>query len=178
MTNENRLNPEELVKYFKDKFKTKIKNAQIKKRAAGKKKNETATIWMKVDKGAFKELIKHLCDLQFPHLAVISGNDLGKTIELIYHFSINFGKRMEEINLNISVELPKSKPEIETICDWIPGALITEREKMEMLGVKIIGIPDDRRCFLPDDFPKGVYPWRRDETGPDKLYKNLHEVKK
>ena len=80
--------------------------------------------------------------------------------------------------MNISVELPKSKPEIETICDYIPGALITEREKQEFLGVKIIGIPDDRRLFLPDDFPKGVYPWRRDETGPDKLYRNLHEVKK
>ncbi len=133
---------------------------------------------MKIEKEVFKEIIKHLINLQFPHLAVISGNDLGKTIELIYHFTVNSGTRMEEINLVFSVELPKSKPEIETICDWIPGALISEREKMEMLGVKIIGIPDDSRCFLPDDFPKGVYPWRRDETGPDKLYKNLHEVKK
>ena len=175
---EKTLTPEKLVKYFKDEFKTKIKDVKIKKRAAGKKKNETATIWMKIDKSAFKGVIEHLCKYQFPHLAVASGQDLGKTIELIYHFTVHFGKRMEEINLHISVELPKSKPEIETICDWIPGALITEREKMEMLGVKVIGIPDTRRCFLPEDFPKGVYPWRRDETGPEKYYKNLHEVKK
>ena len=178
MTKPKEITPESIVKYFKDEFKTKIMDAKIKKRAAGKKKNETATIWLKVDKSAFKGVIKHLCDLQFPHLAVASGNDLGKTIELIYHFTVNFGIRMKEINLNISVELPKTKPEIETICDYIPGALITEREKMEMLGVTIKGIPDDRRCFLPDDFPKGIYPWRRDKTGPDKLYKNLHEVKK
>jgi membrane-bound hydrogenase subunit beta len=164
MTKEKRLTSEQLVKYFKDEFKTKIKGAEIKKRAAGKKKNETVSIWMKVDKSAFKGVIKHLCDLQFPHLAIISGNDLGKT--------------MEEINLNISVDLPKSKPEIETICDYVPGALITEREKQEFLGVKIKGIPDDRRLFLPDDFPKDVYPWRRDEKGLEKLYKNLHEVKK
>ena len=178
MTKEKRLNPEETVKYFQDEFKTQIKDVKIKKRAAGTKKNETTYIWMKVEKIAFKQIIKHLYDLQFPHLSVISGNDLGDTIELIYHFTINYGKRMQETNLYFSVELPKSKPEIETICDWIPGALITEREKMEMLGVKIIGIPDDSRCFLPDDFPKDVYPWRRDETGPDKLYKNLHEAKK
>ncbi len=178
MTGEKALTAEELVKSFKDKFKTKIKDAQIKKRAYGSKKNETTNIWMKVDRVAFKDIVKHLCDLRFPHLAIASGNDLGKNIELIYHFSVNFGTRMKEINLNISVELPKSKPEIQSICDIIPGALITEREKMEMLGVKIIGIPDDRRCFLPEDFPEGVYPWRRDETGPDKLYKNLHEVKK
>ncbi len=178
MTKDKKLTPEAIVKSFKDKFKTKIKDAKIKKRPAGIKKNQTANIWMKIDKSVFKDAIKHLCDLQFPHLAVTSGNDLGKNIELIYHFTVNYGTRMEEINFNISVELPKSNPEIETICDLIPGALITEREKMEMLGVKIKGIPDDKRCFLPDDFPQGVYPWRRDETGVEKLYKNLHEVKK
>ena len=178
MTKETKLTPEKIVKSFKDEFKTKIKDAKIKKRAAGSKKNETASIWIKVDKSIFKDLIKHLCDLQYPHLAVASGNDLGKNIELIYHFTINFGTRMKESNLNISVELPKSKPEIESICEYIPGALITEREKQEFLGVKILGIPDDSRCFLPDDFPTGVYPWRRDETGSEKLYKNLHEVKK
>ena len=174
----DKLTSDKIVKSFKDEFKTKIKDVQIKERAAGSKKNKTPNIWMKVDKSAFKGLIKHLCDLQYPHLAIISGNDLGKTIELIYHFTINFGGRMEEINLNISVELPKTKPEIETICDLIPGALITEREKQEFFGVKIKGIPDDRRLFLPDDFPKDVYPWRRDEKGLEKLYKNLHEVKK
>ena len=178
MTKETKLTPEGIVKFFKDEFKTKIKDAKIKKRAAGSKKNETTSIWMKVDKSAFKGIVKSLCDLSFPHLAIISGNDLGKNIELIYHFTLNFDKRLEEINLNISVNLPKSKPEIETICDWIPGALITEREKQEFLGVKIKGIPDDRRLFLPDDFPKNVYPWRRDEKGLEKLYKNLHEVKK
>jgi len=178
MTIDKKLTPEGIVKSFKDEFKTKIKDAKIKKRSAGLKKNETASIWMKVDKSAFKDVIKHLCDLQFPHLAVTSGNDLGKNIELIYHFTVNFGSRMKEINFNISVELPKSKPDIDTISDLIPGALITEREKMEMLGIKINGIPDDKRCFLSNDIPKGVYPWRRDETGADKLYKNLHKVKK
>lgn len=173
-----KLSPEEVVKYFKDEFKTKIIDIQIRKKAAGSKKKERSSIWMKIDKSIFKPFIKHLCDLQFPHLAVVSGNDLGKTIELIYHFTLGYGTRFGETVLNVSVELPKSKPEIETICDYIPGALVTEREKQEMLGVKIIGIPDDRRLFLPDDFPEGVYPWRRDETGPEKMYKNLHEVKK
>ncbi|UCD13989.1 MAG: NADH-quinone oxidoreductase subunit C [Thermoplasmatales archaeon] len=172
------LTPEEIVKYFKDEFKTEIKDAKIKRRAAGSKKNEKATIWMKVDKIVFKKVIKHLLDLQFPHLSIISGNDLNETIELIYHFTVNYGNRLSEITFNISIDLPKSKPEIETICDYIPGALITEREKQEFLGVKIKGIPDDKRLFLRDDFPEGVYPWRRDETGPEKLYRNLHEVNK
>ncbi len=80
--------------------------------------------------------------------------------------------------MNITVELPKSKPEIESICDLIPGALITEQEKQEMLGIKVKGIPKDKRVFVSDDFPKGIYPWRKDEKGPEKMVRNLHEVKK
>ena len=178
MTEDKILTSEEIVKYFTDEFNIKIKDVKIKKRLAGIKKNETETIWMKIDKSAFKDIIKYLCELQFPHLAVVSGNDLGNSIELIYHFTLNYGNRMKETILNISVELPKSNLEIESICDLIPGALITEREKQEFLGVKVIGIPDNRRLFLPEEFPEGVYPWRKDETGPDKLYRNLHEVKK
>ena len=179
MAKGKRLTPEEIVKSFKDEFKAKIKNTRIERRTKGPLKHEFVHIWMKVDKSIFKDSVKHLATLQkYPHLAVASGNDLGKTIELIYHFSIYYGVPLGEISINISVELPKSKPEIETICDIIPGALITEREKQEMLGVTIKGIPDSRRVFLTDDFPEGVYPWRKDETGPQKLIRNLHEVKK
>lgn len=178
MATEKRLTPEEIIKYFKDEFKTNIKDINIKTKISGSQKKEAITIWMKVDKGVFKKVVKHLIALQYPHLAVVSGNDLGNIIELIYHFTLYYEYRLGEITLNISVDLPKSKPEIESICDLIPGALVTEREKMEFLGVKFKGIPDQRRLFVPEDFPKDIYPWRRDETGPDKLYKNLHEVKK
>jgi membrane-bound hydrogenase subunit beta len=177
-TPNKQLSPEEIVTYFKDKFTAKIKSVEIKKRPTGSKKKEFVNIWMKIDKSIFKNYIEHLCNLTYPHLAVCSGNDLGNQIELVYSFSIYYGKHLQEISLNVGVEVPKSKPEIETICDWIPGALITEREKQEMLGIKIIGIPDNRRLFLPDDFPKNVYPWRKDEQTKkeiEKLYKNLHE---
>jgi membrane-bound hydrogenase subunit beta len=181
-TPNKQLSPEEIVTYFKDKFTTKIKSAEIKKRATGSKKKEFVNIWMKIDKSIFKNYIEHLCTLTYPHLAVCSGNDLGNQIELVYSFSIYYGKHLQEISLNVGVEVPKNKPEIETICDWIPGALITEREKQEMLGIKIIGIPDNRRLFLPDDFPENVFPWRKDEQTKkeiEKLYKNLNEgVKK
>jgi len=178
MTDTKVLDANSVVKSFKEEFKTKIKESKIEKRSAGIKKIEYYHIWMKIDRSIFKKSIKHLCGIQFPHLAVVSGNDLGKTIELIYHFSLNHGHKNKVVSLNISVEIPKSNPTIETICDYIPGALVTEREKQEMLGVIVKGIPDSRRLFLPNDFPKNVYPWRRDEKGLDKMIRNLHEVKK
>jgi len=170
-----KLTSEEIIKYFTDKFKEKIKDARIEKRSAGSEKKEFYNIWLKIDKSIFKEAVKHLCTIQFPHLAVISGNDIGENIELVYHFSLYYGERLEEVSINISVEIPKSNLKIESICDIIPGALITEREIQEMLGVKVENIPDNRRIFLPEDFPKDVFPWRKDEKGPQKLVRDMYE---
>jgi membrane-bound hydrogenase subunit beta len=75
--------------------------------------------------------------------------------------------------LVIRVTLPKTDLTIPTITDVIPGAIFSEREVQEMMGITVTGIPDDRRLFIPEDFPKGVYPWRRDETGPEKMLKVL-----
>ncbi|HHH79731.1 MAG TPA: NADH-quinone oxidoreductase subunit C [Thermoplasmatales archaeon] len=172
------LTPEELVKDLKQAFKSKIKDAKIERRAVGVKKKERTALWLKADKESLHDIVKHLKNYDYPHLAVVSGNDLGKTIELIYHFTVYYGNPLQEILINISVELPKEKPAIPTITDIIPGALVTEREKQEMLGVKIEGIPDGRRIFLPDDFPEDVYPWRKDEKGPQKMVRDLYEVKK
>jgi membrane-bound hydrogenase subunit beta len=173
------LTPEKIVKFFKDEFKTKIKTSRIDKHTSGSKKDEIIHIWFEIDKSIFRKFVEQLTKLEkHPHLAVASGYEEGKNIKLVYHFSIYFSERAKEISLNVTVDIPKSKPEIETITDIIPGALITEQEKQEMLGVKVKGIPKNERVFISHDFPEGVYPWRKDKTNAEKLARNLHEVKK
>jgi membrane-bound hydrogenase subunit beta len=113
--------------------------------------------------------VEHICRLQeYPHLAIISSSDLGAEVELTYHFTIYYGEHLQELSLGLRVKLPKNDLTIPTITDLIPGAIFTERETQEMMGVKVVGIPDNRRLFLPPDFPEGDYPWRRDEKGPPK----------
>jgi membrane-bound hydrogenase subunit beta len=178
MTN-NIMTPEEIVKSFKDEFKTKIIDSKIEKHIRGLKKTEFFHIWVKADRNIIKNLVKYLMKLEkYPHFAVTSGYDNDKSIVLVYHFSLYYGQKGKEINLNISVELPKSDPTIDTITDLIPGALISEQEKQEMLGIKVKNIPKDSRVFISEDFPEGVFPWRKDETGPNNIIRNLHEVKK
>ena len=174
------LSPDEIVKSFKENFPNKIKDIRLEKHVRGIKNNEFYHIWLKVDKTIYKDVVKHLFKFdKYPHFAVSSGYDLGKTVEIVNHFSVYYGEKLRDININITVSLPKTDLTIDTITDLIPGALITEQEKQEMLGIKVIGIPKDERVFIPSEFPKGVYPWRRDETGPDKMVRNLHdEVKK
>jgi len=170
------LTSEEIVQSFKDAFNDKILEARIEKHVRGLKNNEFYHIWMKIDRSIYKDTVKHLFTFtEYPHFAVSSGYDLGDSVELVHHFSIYHGKKLREININITVALPKNDLTIDTICDLIPGALIAEQEKQEMLGVKVIGIPKDERVFISEDFPEGMYPWRRDDQNAEKMARNLHD---
>lgn len=173
------LSSDEIVQSYKENFKEKILDARVEKHVRGLKKNEFYHIWLKVDRLIYKDVVKHLFTFtEYPHFAVSSGYDLGDTVELVHHFSIYHGKKLREININITVTLPKNDLTIDSICDLIPGALIAEQEKQEMLGVKVIGIPKDERVFISKDFPEGMYPWRRDEANAEKMARNLHEAVK
>ena len=95
---------------------------------------------------------------------IASGVDVRYHIEILYHFTI------EEINLLISVrvKLPKDKLEIDSIANIIKGANWIEREINEMLGINFKGHPNLKKLLLPDEWPEGVYPLRRDYDEWDK----------
>jgi len=172
----SQLSPEEILSSFKDKFSNKILTSRIEKHPIGPKKTEMSMIWMTMDRTIYKDAVKHLISLEKnPHFAVSSGYDIEDRIELVNHFSIYTGKKGNEISINITVPLPKTDPTIDTISDLIPGALISEQEKQEMLGVKVKNIPKDTRVFISDDFPEDMYPWRKDEKNADAMARNLHE---
>lgn len=171
------LTPQEIVAEFQKRFGAGIRSAEIREYRYGRKKNANREIWIRADRQIFHDLLVALVEIDYPHLGVISGADNGEEVELIYHLFIYYGVHLGETAVNIGVSLPKSDLTIPTITDIIPGALTSEREKQEMLGVTVVGIPNPRRLFLPDDFPEGVYPWRKDASGvPEEMIKNLSEV--
>lgn len=171
---------EEIVASFKKKFGKKIKDARIdeQKHKLGKE-NSIFRVWLAIESGMLKDAVKLLHEMQdAPHFCACSGYDAGDGIELNYHFTLCYGKPLSEIVVSICTEVPKKNPAIETISDIVPCAILSEREMQEMLGVKISGIPDGRRLFLDESFPKGAYPWRRDEKGVGKMTRNLNEAGK
>ena len=90
------------------------------------------------------------------HLSTISGVDKGETFELLYHFA------SPAAVLSVRTEIPRAEPRVASICAVIPGAIFYEREIQEMFGITVEGIPDTRRLNLPDDWPDGQYPLRKD----------------
>ena len=93
-----------------------------------------------------------------------SGVDMRNHMEILYHFLI------EDINLLISlrVKLQKPKLEVDSLSPIFEGANWIEREMHEILGIKFKGHPGLRKLLLPDDWPEGVYPLRRDYEEWDK----------
>lgn len=170
---------QEIANRLQSTFGNGITDVVIRERAEGVKKLPSTNMWIQLNLELLKPAIQTLIDIAFPHLAVISGVDIGDEIELLYHFSLFYGTKHGECTVTLKVKVPKSDPRVPTISDLMPSAVFTEREKQEMLGIEVVGIPDPRRLFLPDDFPAGVYPWRKDNTGiPDSMVKNLWEVKR
>lgn len=173
------MKPDEIVELFKTGLnESAIMGSRIETKTAGVKKNTYNVIWLQVNPQNLKDAVKLLSNIQFPHFAMISGNDIGENIELIYHFSIYYGERFKETSISLVTHLSKNNLKIPTISDLIPGAQTTEREIKEMFGVTIEGLPDLPNIFLPQDFQKGVYPLRRDEKGVEIKVKREEEVKK
>lgn len=168
------LTPEQIRDVFSRKFGEEIREIEIREWEEGARKKKIVSIWMRMSRDILHDSIARLIEIDYPHLSVISGSDLGEEVELLYHMSIYFGVKNGEILVTFAVPVPKSDFRIPTISDLIPGAVYSEREKQDFFGLEVTGIPDSRRLFLPEDFPEGVYPWRKDETGiPEEMINEL-----
>ncbi len=95
---------------------------------------------------------------------IASGVDTRRHIEILYHFTF------EEVNLvtSLRVKLLKDNLEIDSLASLFEGANWIEREIHEMLGVNFKGHPGLKRLLLPDEWPQGVYPLRREYKEWDK----------
>jgi membrane-bound hydrogenase subunit beta len=100
--------------------------------------------------------------LKFNFLCTITGLDAGDDIQLIYHVSDEEG-----VVLNVKTNAPKAEPVFDTVTKIFNGAVLYELEIRNLLGADIKGIPDDISYPLPDNWPAGQYPLRKDWKKPD-----------
>jgi Ni,Fe-hydrogenase III large subunit/Ni,Fe-hydrogenase III component G len=68
----------------------------------------------------------------------------------------------EHLRCAVRVPLAAEHPTIDTITSVVPGASWAELEIRDLLGIDIEAHPDPRRLILPDGFPDGVHPLRKD----------------
>ena len=121
-------------------------------------------VFVRIRSGALRDAVSFLSrELNIKHLSTITGVDLGEEIELIYHFAYR-----GSIEISLRLTVPKSNPKIASIISLIPGAAIYEREVHDLLGVVFKGNPDLSRLILPEEWPEGLYPLRK-ENSPEEM---------
>jgi membrane-bound hydrogenase subunit beta len=96
--------------------------------------------------------------LKFEQLCTITGLDEGPQLGVMYHLAQNSGGQV----LSVKTFVPRDNPVLKTVTGIYPGAEIYERELIDLLGFKVEGLGEGLRYPLPDDWPAGSYPLRKD----------------
>lgn len=113
-------------------------------------------IFFTVSKDDLVEVSRFLHQAGFTHMSTITGRDTGTEILALYHFAL------PGVVLTMRVATDRQNPTLPTLTGVFPGAVLYERELHDILGIRIEGHPDLRPLVLPDDWPAGVYPLRKD----------------
>ncbi len=103
--------------------------------------------------------ITALHEARWGYLSAITGLDDGPDaggLQALYHFV--GGAAVVTLRLS----LPYANPTVASVCGVLPSASFFERELAEMFGVTVQDTPNPDRLFLPDDWPDGTYPLRKD----------------
>ncbi len=155
------LKEEELKKELENKFAGSIYEIQI------ARKNR---MWISVNPQDALRLMSFLKEKGYFHLSTITGFDEGENLGAIYHITDYY------TIVNVRVRTPKTSPSLKTVRDIYPVCESFERELEDLFGIKIEGLPEGRNYPLPEGFPKGVHPLRK-EVKLDELVKQLDSQK-
>jgi hydrogenase-4 component G/formate hydrogenlyase subunit 5 len=111
---------------------------------------------------ALVEVMKWLYYDQGGWLSVSFGND---ERSLNGHFSVYHALSMEgKVRCWVTVKVLVDTQSLEfiSVTPAIPAAVWGEREIRDMYGLRPVGLPDERRLILPDDWPDDLHPLRKD----------------
>ncbi len=118
-------------------------------------------IYVGIDPGMVREIADFLFNNVGARLIIITCLETRAGMELLYHFSFDHLGKI--VTLRAVVSMPE--PRIDSITPVIDGAEYIEREIADLFGVQFVGHPNPTRFLLGDDWPEGVYPYRKEHRG-------------
>jgi Ni,Fe-hydrogenase III component G len=143
------MNRQEILQVLKERFPEEV---------TGVYEKSAKRVYIQVKPSAIVEMAQFIFKEIGARFNIASGVDARNHMEILYHFTV------EDIDLVISlrVHLPKTKLEIDSLTPVFTAAQWIEREMHELLGINFVGHPDLKPLLLPEDWPEGVYPLRKD----------------
>jgi Ni,Fe-hydrogenase III component G len=93
----------------------------------------------------------------FNRFHLVIGVDDGEDLGFVYVLS-----NADHIILLLKQKAPKTAPRIKSVCAIFPNALWHERELVDLFGAAVEELPQGPSYPLPDDWPAGNYPLRKE----------------
>jgi Ni,Fe-hydrogenase III large subunit/Ni,Fe-hydrogenase III component G len=123
-----------------------------------------------VDLNSLPVVVETLYYQQGGWLATVVGNDerpLNGNFALYYVLSVEgsadaSAQDGQKAYVVVRSLIPPHSLEFPAVTPRVPAAIWYEREVRDMFGLQPVGLPDERRLVLPDDWPDGLYPLRKD----------------
>ncbi len=145
---------DDAIKNITDKFGSKALKVE--------KKNEKR-VYADIYPKDLVEFVKYLFKDLGLRFSIATAVDDFDAIEVLYHFSADASGFVVSLRAIIK---EKDDPRIDTITTVTKSAWWIEREIHELFGVHFTGNNDLRPLLLPDDWPQGVYPLRKNFIVP------------
>jgi NADH:ubiquinone oxidoreductase subunit C len=115
-------------------------------------------IFVEAAQGIFFEILDYLVkEMGFCAISAITGMDEGSTFAVIYHLN-----RQGSIILSLRIRIERVDPKVKTVTGYFLEADAYERELEDLLGIKVEGLAPGHRYPLPDNWPGGEFPLRKD----------------
>ncbi|MBP7176686.1 MAG: NADH-quinone oxidoreductase subunit C [Thermoclostridium sp.] len=106
----------------------------------------------------FEKVLQYVCEeMGFFRAHHVVGTDDGENLGFTYLVSNH-----DNIILALKESAPKSDPRIHTMTGIYPSLIQHERELTDLFGAVVEGLPEGPSYPLPDGWPKGNYPMRKE----------------
>jgi Ni,Fe-hydrogenase III large subunit/Ni,Fe-hydrogenase III component G len=142
-----------------DDVKSQLKNT-FKDSIKGFEQPSGSRLFVDIDKNKVKDISNAIIAMGGRYLVSVGYDNISrdKTLGLIHNFSLD----REHILLCLRTSAPVDNPSFDSITPDIPNAGWSEREYMDLLGMKFPGHPKPKKLILADDWPAGIYPLRKE----------------
>jgi Ni,Fe-hydrogenase III large subunit/Ni,Fe-hydrogenase III component G len=143
----------EKLNLLKERFGSRIERADI---------TADARLFLTIEPAAVRDICQYLFrDLNARYVVSIGADD--RPHSDTFFVAHTFAFDAEHLLCSILVHLPKEDPSIISIASAVPGAAWAEREFRDLVGIDPIGHPNPKRLVLPDGWPDGAHPLRKDQ---------------
>jgi formate hydrogenlyase subunit 5 len=118
-------------------------------------------IYVYVDPSAVRHVCQHIFrELDARYVASIGSDDRPYSGKFLVAHNFAFDK--EHLLCSVLSQLPPDDVTIPSISDMVPAASWAEREMRDLVGIEPVGHRYLKRLVLPDGWPDGVHPLRKD----------------